>query len=215
MTTASGSKPRSPRRTHVARIAPANEGLAAMLNELSALVKSQADEMGYVLDLAVDDALAALIDAFTQTVGTLAAALSYADLLESTQLLDDANAPQENRVVVISPAEKANVMQLDHFINNDYDGLRSGGMNFKPGDRLPIGTWMGMPIYVTTNVDGSNAAGHDNVMMHHEALALVQQMMPMFHTQYDIDYFCDKVAAEQVYGVKEMRDDHGVWLKAA
>ena len=45
MTTASGSKPRSPRRTHVARIAPANEGLAAMLNELSALVKSQADEI--------------------------------------------------------------------------------------------------------------------------------------------------------------------------
>ena len=31
----------------------------------------------------------------------------------------------------------------------------------------------------------------------------------------DIDYLCDKVAIQQLHGSREMRDDHGVWLKGA
>ncbi len=173
-----------------------------------------ADEMGYALDLAVDDALAALVDAFTQNVGTLAADLSYDDLLDAIQYLDDANAPQDGRLVIASPASHNNFAKLDKFINADYAILRNGGSGqTSDSSKGFIGSWMGMPFFKTTNVDGTNAAGHDNVMMHNEALAMIQQMEPTFESMRDTDYLVDKIAAQQVYGVKEMRDDHGVWMK--
>ena len=83
------------------------------------------------------------------------------------------------------------------------------------GDKAWIGHWMSYPVYKTVNVEGSNAAGHDNAMFHRTALALVRQMSPKTFTMFDIDYLARKVATEQVYGSKEMRDDHGVWLKGA
>jgi hypothetical protein len=66
---------------------------------------------------------------------------------------------------------------------------------------------------MTTNVEGSNAAGHDNAMLHKECLYLVLQMEPTSHHMYDIDYFVDKVAVEQLSGAGIMRADHGCWLK--
>ena len=41
------------------------------------------------------------------------------------------------------------------------------------------------------------------------------QMTPDMHTMFDIDYFADKVAIEQLYGEQVMRSDHGVWIKGA
>jgi hypothetical protein len=32
---------------------------------------------------------------------------------------------------------------------------------------------------------------------------------------YDIDYFADKVAIEQLYGIAEVRDDHAVFIQGA
>jgi len=78
-----------------------------------------------------------------------------------------------------------------------------------------VASFYRMPAYVSTNTEGSNAAGHDNGMFQKEALALVVQMKPTAHSMYDIDYLVDKVAIEQLYGTREMRDDHGVWMKGA
>ena len=64
-------------------------------------------------------------------------------------------------------------------------------------------------------MEGSNPAGHDNTLFQKESLALVMQMNPTMHSMFDIDYFADKVAIEQLYGTQEMRDDHGVWIKGA
>ena len=74
---------------------------------------------------------------------------------------------------------------------------------------------MGMPIYRSVNVEGTNSAGHDNGMFQKEAVALVMQIAPKTYHQFDIDYIVDKVVIEQLYGTQEMRDDHGVWLKGA
>jgi N4-gp56 family major capsid protein len=168
-----------------------------------------AGEMGYALALAIDDVLAGLPDDFsTGVVGTLAVGLTYDDVLRSTQYLDDANAPQNERCIVIAPAEKANFMKMEQFINMDYGSLK--------GD-LPMGSalghWMGMPVHVSTNVEGSNGAGHDNTMFHRSAMALIVQMTPRTRKMTDVDYLVDKVALEQVSGTKTMRETHGVWMK--
>ena len=78
-----------------------------------------------------------------------------------------------------------------------------------------MGNWLRMPVYKSVNVEGTNAAGHHNTMFHMDALALVMQIQPTTHTFFDIDYLAYKAVVEQLYGVKEMRDDHGVWMKGA
>ena len=145
------------------------------------LIAVYAGKMGYALDLNTDDTLAGLVDDFTNAVGTLASELTYDDLLRARQYLDDANAPEDGRVIVISPAQEAGMMKLDHFINRDYAAAMGVGTNTN-AERGRFGSWLGMPVYKSTNVEGSNAAGHDNCMMQREAVALVVRIVLMVST---------------------------------
>ena len=188
---------------------------------VESIVKVQADrdqmalysgKMGHALAKDLDDAIAVLVDAFTQTVGTLGVSLSDDNLLRAIQYLDDADAPTDNRNIVTSNPQSIEFLKFDRFVHNDYDRLR-GELNTSAKEMAYIKSFLNMPMFKSVNVDGTNAAGHDNVMMHKEALAMILQMEPTPHADFDIDYFADKVAIEQLYGTKEMRDDHGVWMK--
>src|SRR3990167_7473392 len=145
------------------------------------LFKSYAFEMGYALDLAIDDVLAGLPDDVTNAVGSLAAPLSYADLMRARQYLDDANVPLSGRCIIISPAEEANLMQMEYFINKDYTENLGVGKGEKDPSMGYMGHWLSIPVYKSTNVEGTNAAGHDNVLLQEEAFALVLQMKPKAH----------------------------------
>ena len=173
-----------------------------------------AGKLGYALGLDVDDTLAGLPDNFSQTVGTLAAEHTYHDYLRAIQYLDDANAPAERRYFVISPAAEVGLMKQDIYTNNDYTMLHGEGRNTAL-EFAYVSSFLNIPVYKTTNVEGSNSAGHDNTLFQKETIALVMQMAPQMHSMFDIDYFADKVAIEQLYGTQEMRDDHGVWIKGA
>ena len=174
------------------------------------LLEFYAPEMGYALALAVDDVLAGLGDDFSNTAGVLGTPVTYDSVLGARQSLRDANAPSGDTWIAISPAQEAEFMKLDQFINSDY-GVLQGDINNGIREAY-IGSWMKMPVFVTTNIEGSNAAGHDNGMWQREAMALVMQMRPRTHTMFDIDYLADKAATEQLYGSREMRDDHGYFL---
>ena len=173
-----------------------------------------AGKLGYALGLDVDDTLAGLPDNFSQTVGTLAAENTYHDYLRAIQYLDDANAPAESRYFVISPAAEVGLMKADIYTNNDYSMLHGEGRNTAL-EFAYVSSFLNIPVYKTTNVEGTNSAGHDNTLFQKESIALVMQMAPTMHSMFDIDYFADKVAIEQLYGTQEMRDDHGVWIKGA
>lgn len=179
------------------------------------LMALYAPKLGYALGKNLDSSIAGKIDDgdVTQTVGSLITELSYEDLLSASQQLDDANVPQDGRVIIVSPAQRAGFMKLDQFINGDYSKLgQSASVAAKQGN---IGTFMGMPVFVTTNVDGSNAAGHDNCMMHKSAFALVVQKNMTVHKQFDINYLTMKVVNEQIYGSAFVRTDHCVWMRGA
>lgn len=177
------------------------------------LLDRYAPKQAYALGESLDAALAARGDDFSQTVGTLTVENTYDEWLRAVQYLDDANAPQTGRFALISPAAKAGVMKLDAFVNADYSKLNS---DFSPARKESLlGSWMGIPFYFSTNVEGTNGAGHDNILAQREAVALVAMMRPTTHTMFDIDYLARKVVVEQLYGLAEMRDDHGVWVKGA
>lgn len=178
------------------------------------MLRLYAGKMGYALGLAMDDVLAGLPDDFSNAVGTLAAELEYEDVLRAIQYLDDANAPRTSRFMVVSPAQASGFLKLDKFIHNDYARLH-GGVATTNQELSYVTSFLNMPIYMSTNVEGTNAAGHDNSMHHEEAIALVVQMTPTAKSMYDIDYLVDKVVLEQLYGAREMRDDHGVFMRGA
>lgn len=171
------------------------------------IVEKYLPGLGYGLGLQEDSDLAALIDdgTITNSVGTLATGLTYDNLVRGDQYLNDADVPQEDRCIIISPAEKANMLKMDQFINKDYSDIRTG----------ILGAWMSYPIWVSNNTNGTNAAGHDNVMMHKECIAHVSQIQPKVRTFWDIDYQCAKMTALTTYGSVIRRADHGVWLKGA
>jgi len=178
------------------------------------LIELYGPEMGYALALAVDDDLAALVDDFaTNIVGVLGSLPTYEQFLQARRLLNDANVPRKGRAGVFSPMAEEGFLQLDQFVRNDYSRIQ--GRTDDDDDMGYVGSWFGIPIYVSTNVEGDNTVGHDNTIMHSEAIAAVMQMSPTTHRWLDINYLANKVVTEQLYGVKEMRDDHGVWFKAA
>ena len=165
--------------------------------------------LGYGLALQEDSDLAALIDdpvfAAGHVVGTLGTGLTHTNLLRADQYLNDADVPDDDRVIIISPAERANLLELDQFVHKDYSELRNG----------LVGSWLQYPIFVTSNTNGTNAAGHDNVMMHREGIAHIAQLKPVVKGFWDIDYMAAKMAALTTYGNTGRRTDHGVWMKGA
>lgn len=179
------------------------------------MVEFYAPEQGYALALSVDDVLAGLVDDITNNVGTLAIENSYDEILRAWQYLEDANAPEEDRWFAVSPAAVAGFMKIEQYVNGDYKVLQGERSSKSARDKAFIGAWMGIPIYKSTNVEGTNAAGHDNGLLQKEALALVMQMKATFHQMFDVDYFALKVAVEHLYGTKEMREDHACWIKGA
>ena len=172
-----------------------------------------APELGYALALQEDDDLAALVDNFSQNVGTLITGLSDENVRRAVQYLDDANAPDEDRVMIVSPAEWSNLIGLDRYVHSSYE--KSTGQISSKAKRGHFGSIYGLDCFKSTNVEGTNAAGHDNCVMQQSALALVRQIMPKTVSQYDIDYLARKVVSHELYGVQEIRDDHGVWAKGA
>ena len=179
------------------------------------LMQAYAGKMGYSLGLAFDDVLAGYPDNFSNIVGTLAVELGTDEIHRAIQHLDDGDVPQDERFMVVSPATAIDFLDLDRFVHKDYEGLHAA-FEANPGlERAYVLSYLGIPIYKSNNVEGTNAAGHDNSLHHREAVVAIMQMSPTPHAQPDIDYLADKVVLEQVHGSSEARDDHGVFMRGA
>ena len=170
-----------------------------------------APKLGYALALQVDDTLAGLPDDFSQYVGTLTTGTTVDNWIRAVQYLDDANAPDEARSALVSPAEWGNLIKQDYFIKADY--TKNVGKISAKAKRGFFGNVLGVAFYKSTNVEGTNAAGHDNCCFQKEAIGLVRQIAPTTKSQYDIDYLARKIVSHELFGTQEMRDDHGVWVR--
>jgi hypothetical protein len=162
----------------------------------------------YNVDLAIDASLAALVDNFSQTVGTLAVDLTDDDVRRAVQYLEDANAPMDGRFFAMAPATKNTMLGIDRYASSDFN--RGGGANIVRGE---FGDIYGLRCWNSTNVEGTNAAGHDNGIYQRDAFALGLRMQPRTRNFDDINNLSTQVAVSAIWGVVETRDDHGVWAK--
>ena len=167
---------------------------------------------GYAVAHRIDDDAAGLIDNFSQTIGTLAVGFTESDIKRGVQYLNDAFAPEDSRVFVFSPAEQMNLFGIERFVNAQYSAS-IGNVNVDAKYKGYVTNILGMDWYMSLNVEGTNAAGHDNGIWQKEAIAtlIVEESRPVSH--YEISTDTTRYAVHAIYGFVEVRDDHGVFMK--
>jgi hypothetical protein len=164
-------------------------------------------QFGYVLGKDLDTAVNGLYDGASQTIGTLTVGLTEEDLRRGIQYLNDANHPDTDRAFVFSPAEMNNLFGIDRLVSQDFNLASLKNLN----QQGLAGSIYNVPVYQTTNLEGSNAAGHDNVLMHKDFIVLIVQQGMKTEAEYSVDSLAWKLVAHQIYGLLELRDTAGVW----
>ena len=123
--------------------------------------------------------------------------------------LDNADVPMDNRCMVIPPIAANDMLGINRFTEQQYIG---DGNAIKTGK---IGSIYGMDVYVSSNCPTETAADASTtyrvgLMLHKDALALVEQMGIRSQTQYKQEYLGDLFTADCLYGVGELRDNAGI-----
>lgn len=124
------------------------------------------------------------------------------------QTLDDANVPQRNRVLVIPPVAKKDLLGLSRFTEQAFVGEVGMANSIRNGR---LGNIYGTEVFVSTNCDTTTTSSNRvALLMHQSALALVMQVDIRTQTQYKQEYLADLLTADTLYGVGELRDGAGV-----
>jgi N4-gp56 family major capsid protein len=200
---------------------------------LQSLRRFYTDDAGYALATQVDTDLMTLLeglqggtvggsgtsmyekakiggDGTTDFVGgtSNASDITDAGIRKMILLLDNADVPMDNRFMVIPPVAANDMLGINRFTEQQFIG---DGSAIKTGK---LGSIYGMDVYVSSNCPSgtttNSVAVRFGVMMHKDALALVEQMGVRSQTQYKQEYLGDLFTADTLYGVGELRDNAGV-----
>lgn len=167
------------------------------------------NEVGEVIARDEDSFLAGFVDNFSLTGGTLGVENSEDEILAAIQSLDDNDVPKDNRHWVFSPKAHARLLAQNKFTSIDYvdsKGVASG--------RIPA--LYNIPVHVSPNVEGTNAAGHDNGLLRSSAVTRYRVgEYPKMRQVMSEDNLSDKYAISNIYGAVEVRDADGYFLKGA
>lgn len=167
-------------------------------------------KMGYALGLAVEADLTALGAGFSQNVGAYNTnTMSDANLRDAIQKLDDARVPFGDRHLVIKPVIKNALLGIDKFVRFDAVSYGKGESPIVKGN---LGEIYGVMVHVSPEVykTGNNTS---NMLFHKDALALAIQKDVKIE-QFARTGFVTPVGASCLYGVKEVRDDHGIEMRS-
>ena len=185
---------------------------------LSSLRKFYTEDAGYSLALNVDSALIAEANSGLTAkhvfaadglgaAGGAATAFSDAGIREAIRILDDNNVPGDNRVMVISPSVKRDLLGITNYISTDF-------VTGKPVETGHVGSLYGVDLYVTTNLTGGEGEANC-ILMHKDALVIAEQQGVRTQTQYKQEWLADLLTADTLYGVETYRPENGVVIAAA
>jgi hypothetical protein len=155
---------------------------------------------GYALASAVDTNLATLPQNFSNSVGTLGIELTYDNLLRASQYLDDANAPESDRYIILNPAAKAGILKLEEFKSSDYVGPDTAGKAVRDAY---VGKVLGAPTFNTTLIRAPSAGQGECFFCQKEGVALIMQDVKS-RADYVIERDADVVLLTQIYGYTEV-----------
>ena len=197
---------------------------------LASLRRFYTDDAGYALATQVDDDLFTIMEGLQGgTVGGSGAALwekavigghgatlytgnssnatdiTDAGIRRMILTLDNADVPMDNRSLVLPPIAMNDMLGINRFTEQAYIG---DGSAIKTGK---IGSIYGIDVYISSNCPSINSnAQRVGLMIHKDAVALVEQLSVRSQTQYKQEYLGDLFTSDTIYGVGELRNDGGV-----
>jgi hypothetical protein len=183
------------------------------------LMAEYTSKAGESVARAIDTDLLAEYANFTNTdVGTYGSDLTDAVILAAYEAINLANAPIENRALVIYPTQFTALLRIDKFYKVDHMGeyqsptiVRTG-----PPSRNMFGDIYGVPVYWTKQVpvDAATPSQTHNIMFHQEAIALALQLAPRTQSDYILEYLSNLVVVDVIYGVKTIRPTFGIEVRS-
>lgn len=165
------------------------------------------EKCGYSVAKMIDDKLADQVNGLGKSEGSEGTALTADVLINCYTDLNLNNVPDKDRVWIFDPYSIQDLLKLDYFVRYDYvpEGVVSKGFQ---GRQI-----FGAPVYMTSNLNVINTSYHGAVYMHKDCMALVTQMKPtVFRFEWP-QKFTHVVGVKTVFGVAEMRDTFGIWIK--
>ena len=124
---------------------------------------------------------------------------------EAIKLMDDADVPMENRVLVVPPAVRKSLMGIERYVSSDFVGGRSVESGL-------IGNLYGVDIYVSSNCPTLETNVRGCIFMHQDALVMAEQMAVRSQTQYKQEYLSTLFTSDTLYGVEVYRPEAGFVL---
>ncbi len=138
-------------------------------------------------------------------VGAAPEAFNDEGFREAIKVLDDANVPMDNRVLVIPPAARRDIMGIDRYVSSDF-------VNGRAVESGLIGNLYGVDVYVSSNCPTLNADSRGCLFFHKDAIVLAEQMAVRSQTQYKQEYLSTLYTADTLYGAREYRPENGLVL---
>jgi hypothetical protein len=207
--------------------------------EVSFLVEDPARAMashdvvdGYLQDAVavlaedIDGSIAALYSGFSQTINATAG-LDEEDFRNAQRILNAAKAPQSDRWAVLSADAYYEASAIERLISRDFagegDALRQGYLGYFYGFNIV----MDQEVKLATN--------WKNLFLHKDAIVLVSRPLPAAPAglgvsqvvmeedgvsirvtmSYNPDHLGLQCTVDALWGVAELRDDHGITVLTA
>ena len=169
------------------------------------LLELYTKQIGYALALDLEERLLNLYSGLANQVGTSGVPVTDDTLLNAIQLLDEGDAPLEDRSMVFRPASKRTLMKIDKFVDASKTGLGKGAQITGL-----FGEIYGIPIFFHNSVVSSS--GIHNMVWHKEAFGAAVQIdvkTERFRTK-----LADDVVGHILFGTAELRDGDGMGTAA-
>lgn len=180
-----------------------------------------------VLAEQVDGDIAALYSGFSQSIDATAA-ITEATFRNARRLLNSAKAPQNQRYFIGSEDADYEILGIERVINRDYTET----LGSKAADSM-VGRFMGFDLFMDQMI-ATSGGEVKNLAIHRDAIVMATRPLPpapagagvvqrvmdedgigiRVTMSYSPDYLGVQLTLDMLYGVAELRDNHGVVIRS-
>lgn len=163
----------------------------------------------------IDKDLTALFAGFSAGKGDYTGQITAADIFESVAKLRGAGVAPEGMVCVLHPEIAFDLKKA--LTTNGNVAFTAGAFGNVANEAMQqgyVGMLAGVPVFETSNIDyDTNAGDFPGAVFHRDALGLAMIGDVQIETARRIDYLSTEVVASCHYGVGELQDGLGRYLK--
>lgn len=176
----------------------------------------------------VDSDIAALYSGFSQSIDATAG-ITEATFRNARRLLNAAKAPQTQRYFIGSEDADYEILGIERVVNRDY----SETLGSKAADSM-VGRFMGFDLFMDQQIATSGGEAK-NLVIHRDAIVMATRPLPpapngagviqrvmdedgigiRVTMSYSPDYLGVQLTLDILYGVAELRDNHGVVVRSS